>query len=282
MCLKVLKTIGRASTGLEQWSLGMLEFWKDSIPHHSSTSCYEMEEGSRRKALLKLLCVIACCGLLGACSGPKQTVRRELSEEDQRFYSSANPRVKFTVPSEWSFLGKIDEADYDAGIGAPVEALSYFWGKVQEESVPEGLLVRILTIPDSEELHWDAQIFSGVTRKLDAGEVELEGISYKYVSTILPEPLSDYEEQFITAAGYTLPHFFLMHALGQLDSAQKVKSYLLYFNHIDPAEFNGFLKKFVSDEWNETDLTEDEQQLLQEFLVRLQQDIQFLPFEKKE
>ena len=141
--------------------------------------------------------------------------------------------------------------------------------------------MRVLTIPNSEDLLWDAEIFSAVTKKFDAGTVEIEKASHKYVTTIFPDPLTNYEEQFITAAGYMLPHFFLVHALGQLDSDKKVKSYFLYFNHIDPAEFNGFLKKFISDEWDEADLTDDEQNLLQEFLKRFQQDIRFLPVEKK-
>ena len=240
-----------------------------------------MQEG-RRKTLLKWLFITVGLGLLSACAGSTQTAtRRELAEENHRFSSSANPCVKLAVPSEWDFLGKIEETEYDAGVGAPVEALSYFWGELQEKNVPKGFLVRVLTIPDAEELHWDPQIFSGVTKKLDAGTVEIEESSYNYVTTILPDPLADYEERFITSAGSSLPHFFLVQALGQLDSTKRVKSYLLYFSHIDPAKFNGFLKKFIGDEWDEKDLNEKEKQLLQEFLDQFQQDIQFLPFDKK-
>ncbi|MCP4402556.1 MAG: hypothetical protein GY801_35275 [bacterium] len=228
--------------------------------------------------MLKLLFVMACFELLGACAGPTPSVTRQVSEEENSLYSSANPRVKLTISPELEFLGKIEQAEYKAGIGVPVGAVSYFWGDVQEKSVPKGFLLRVLTIPDSEDLQWDSQIFSGVTKKLEAGTVEIEEGSYEYVSTVLPEPLSDYEEQFVTSADYTLPYFFMVHVLGQLDPTKKVKSYLLYFNHIDPAGFNDFLKKFVSDEWDETDLNDSEQQLLQEFLEQFRQDIQFQPF----
>lgn len=240
-----------------------------------------MQEG-RRKPWLKLLVFTSCFGVLSACAGPKQAVvsQRRVSEGERHFSSSANPRVKIAVPSEWDFLGEIEEHEFDAGVGVPVEALSYLWGEIQEKKLSEGFLVRILTIPASEDFLWDPQIFSGVSRKLDAGTIEIEERSYEYVTTVFPDPLADYEERFVTSAGHTIPHFFLVKALGQLDSTKKVKSYLLYFNHIDPARFNGFLKKFLSDEWDETNLNEQEEELLQDFFERFQQDIQFLPFKK--
>jgi hypothetical protein len=239
-----------------------------------------MEETRRRMPLWTLWLLMGCIGLLGGCSGAKQSVRRELSENEHTFCSSASPRVTLTLPAEWEYLGKVEEAEYDAGIGTAVEALTYFWGSLEKKSVPGGFLVRVLSIPDSEDLRWDEQIFSSVTKKLESGSVEIEEESYEYLSTIFPEPLTKYEERFVTNAGYKLPHFFLVHALGQLDSSKKTKSYLLYFQHIDPAEFNGLLKKFVSDEWDEAVLSEDEQQVLKEFLEQFREHVQFLAVEK--
>ena len=213
-----------------------------------------------------IACLIACYG----CAG----IKAERRVQDNIFYSSSCPKIKIRINPDFRYMGTYKKTRIGGNLpqGSSLESNFYLFCDIGGNNIVHKS-VEIVFHELSSGL-WLPDLFSYLKPTFDARTVKIGGEIYQHALKASKNFFGKREKEIIYEKGHIISNCYLMRGLASIVTrSEDTKMYIYYIEDIA----HGRNSKYGCDEWcDENVFSEDQRQLIRDFLRKSEEDIQIL------